>query len=120
VSKEDVLALSDRISADPRIEYSGNLFIQEVVKRASLIMEEDRTSLVEVLRDWIRARDRTVTLKGVFLAGDLGLWELKPDIEDACKRYSQDGFFKPHNAESVKHVLAKLDKARTDCSRSSE
>jgi len=114
MSKEDVLAVFERILLDPWAQRSGNVFEQDALKKAPKIMENDREGLVAVLRDWIHARNQFETLVAMSMAGKLGLWELKDDIRDACANYLEDGFFKRHNVNFAERVLNELGDAERE------
>lgn len=81
MTKEDVLSILETDISDPGSYKSGEYLEEHILKHARQIVNMDRSSLIEVLREWLNLRCEPRTMLAVTIARQLGLREIRSDIE---------------------------------------
>ena len=90
MTKNDVLQLFETDMSDPGSYKSGEYLREHVLQHAKGVLSTDRSSLVEALREWLKARSEPRTMIAVTVARKLDLKELKSDIQ-ALRNEVADG-----------------------------
>jgi hypothetical protein len=109
MSMSDVLELLETAMTDPGSYKSGEYLREHVLAHARHVVTKDRSGLVTALQEWLNTRSEPRTMIAVTVARELGLKEMKSEIE-ILRREVQAGKVFPHfyidNIDNALNALA--------------
>jgi hypothetical protein len=108
MSKSDILAALETDMNDPGAYKSGEYLEAHVFMHARRFLPVDRFGLIEALREWISSRSEPRTMLAVKIAYELGLKEMRLDIEALRREIASHKIFPSFYLREIDDVLSSL------------
>ena len=105
MSKADVLAALETDMNDPGAYKSGEYLEEHVLMHAQWFLPVDRSGLIEALREWLSLRSEPRTMLAVKIALELGLKEIRSDIEALRLEVASGKIFPIFYLNDIDYVL---------------
>jgi hypothetical protein len=105
---QDVLASIEATLSAPGTDKSGEYLQELVTQRIRKALPADREAAIQALEIWLQSRTEPRTMVAAFIAGDLKLSELRPEIERLRIDIESGRAFYLYYLSNVDKVLCKL------------
>ena len=108
MAKTDVLEVFDSALNDPGALKSGEYLEEHIVNYAKEMFINDRTGVIDALREWLVLREEPKTMLAVKVVEELTIKELKEEIINLKKDIEGGKAFLPFYVRSVDKALSVL------------
>ena len=113
MSKQSILSILNYEAENSIGDTSSAGFDERAFDRLNSLLDSDRESIVEVLKDWLEKRTHSETMAAVVLANRLKIIELISEISKLDEEIRAGKIFKKYYTSWTEKALAVLKAAKS-------